>query len=126
MAELGPGCVPVRNRSSDFLIDRDDQKHRTFTGVCGVAEQDAMAQAGQGLIAHRTREHLTPTDVAIIRFRRLMLDEAKALRNGKEPEAAYRYKSYTLRSGGCVAAADTPFEEVMRQRFGTVSGRVPP
>ena len=124
-AELGPGFVPVHNRSNDFLIDRDDQKHRTFTGVHGVAEQDAMAQASQGLIADRTREHLTPTDAAIVRFRRLMLDGAKALRDGEEPAAAHRCKSYRLRSGCYVAPAGTAFEEVMRQRFGSRSGSVP-
>ena len=79
MAELGPGFVPLRNRSNDYLIDRDDQKHRSFTGVRGIAEQDQMAQESQGFIADRTREHLSPTDIAVVRFRRVMLDGAKAL-----------------------------------------------
>src|SRR5215471_8517684 len=122
-AELGEGFVPVRNRSNDFLIDRHDQKHRTFTGVRGVADQDAMAQASQGLIVDRNREHLTPTDVAIVRFRRLMLDGAKALREGKETGAAHRHESYCLRSGGCIAPAGTPFDEVMKLRFGNAAGR---
>ena len=83
-----------------------------------------MVQESQGIIADRTREHLTPTDVAIVRFRRALLEGAKALRHGQEPEAPHRYKSYGLRSGSCVAAEDTPFEEVMRQRFGSPVGRV--
>ena len=124
MAVLGPGFVPLRNRSNDYLIDREDQKHRTFTGVRGVVEQDAMAQESQGIIADRTREHLTPTDVAIVRFRRAVLAGAKALREGKEPEAPHRYKSYGLRSGSCVAAEHLRLEEVMRQRFGSPVGRV--
>jgi phthalate 4,5-dioxygenase len=124
-AALGPGFVPLRNRSNDYLIDREEQKHRSFTGVRGIAEQDAMAQDSQGLIAERTREHLTPTDVGIVRFRRLMLDAAKALREGKEPAAAQRHESYRLRSGGAVLPADMPFDEVMRERFGSPSGRVP-
>jgi phthalate 4,5-dioxygenase len=124
MAVLGPDFVPLRNRSNEYLIDREDQKHRTFTGVRGVAEQDAMVQESQGIIADRTREHLTPTDVAIVRFRRAMLEGAKALRQGQEPEAPHRYKSYGLRSGSCVAAEDAPLEEVMRQRFGSPVGRV--
>ncbi|MBL8381685.1 MAG: Rieske 2Fe-2S domain-containing protein, partial [Burkholderiales bacterium] len=78
-AELGPGYVPLRNRSNDYLIDRGEQKTRSFTGVRGIAEQDAMAQDSQGLIADRTREHLSPTDVAIVRFRRALLDGARAL-----------------------------------------------
>jgi len=124
-AVLGPGFVPLRNRANDFLIDRDEQKHRSFTGVRGIAEQDAMAQASQGVIADRTREHLTPTDVAIVRFRRKALESAKALFAGKEPEAPQRYKNYRLRAGGCVAPVGMPFEEVMRQRFGDLLGKVP-
>jgi phthalate 4,5-dioxygenase oxygenase subunit len=124
-AALGPGFVPLANRANDYLIDRGEQKHRSFTGVRGVAEQDAMAQASQGVIADRTREHLTATDAAIVRFRRMMLEGAKRLSAGKEPEAPHRYDNYRLRSGGSVADAGTPFEEVMRQRFGDSLGRVP-
>jgi len=124
MAALGPDFVPLRNRSNDYLIDREEQKHRTFTGVRGVVEQDAMVQESQGFIADRTREHLTATDAAIVRFRRTLLEAAKALREGREPEAPHRYKSYGLRSGSAVAAEDVPFEEVMRQRFGSPLGRV--
>ncbi len=124
MAALGPGFVPLRNRANDYLIDREEQKHRSFTGVRGIAEQDAMAQDSQGLIVDRTREHLTPTDVAIVRFRRLMLDSAKALRDGKEPAAAQRHESYRLRSGGAVANSKLSFEAVMQERFGSASGKV--
>src|SRR5260370_800011 len=104
-ARLGPGVVPLRNRSNDYLIDREDQKHRSFTGVRGIAQQDAIAQNSQGVIADRTREHLTATDVAIVRFRRLMLREAKALADGREPDAPRRAESYRLRAGGALASS---------------------
>jgi len=124
MAELGPGYVPLRNRSNDYLIDREDQRERTFTGVRGIAEQDAMAQDSQGLIVDRTREHLTPMDVGIVRFRRMILGGAKALAEGREPEAPRRAASYRLRSGGAVLPGDKPFEQVMVERFGDRLGRV--
>ncbi len=123
-AELGPGYVPLRNRDNDYLIDREEQKLRSFTGVRGIAEQDAMAQDSQGLIVDRTREHLSPTDIAIVRFRRVMLDGVKALAGGTEPAAAGRHQSFCVRAGGAIASSDLKFEEVMRQRFGTISGRV--
>jgi phthalate 4,5-dioxygenase oxygenase subunit len=123
-AELGPGYLPVRNRTNDYLIDREEQKHRSFTGIRGIAEQDSMAQDSQGLIADRTREHLTATDVAIVRFRRAMLDGANALREGKEPAAARLHDAYRLRSGGALASSSLSFEEVMRQRFGSPTGKV--
>ena len=122
-AELGPGYVPLRNRSNDYLIDRTEQKLRSFTGVRGIAEQDAMAQDSQGLIADRTREHLSPTDVGVVRFRRLMLDGVKALREGNGPAAAQRPASYDVRGGGAIAPADLSFEEVMIKRFGNTTGR---
>ncbi len=123
-AELGPGYVPIRNRDNDYLIDREEQKHRSFTGVRGIAEQDAMAQDSQGLIVDRTREKLSPTDVAIVRFRRVMLDGAKALKVGVEPVAAKLEASFCLRAGGAIAPTSLPFEQVMMQRFGSVTGRV--
>ena len=123
-AVLGPGYVPVRNRGNDFLIDREEQKHRSFTGVRGVAEQDAMAQASQGVIADRTREHLTPTDIGVVRFRRLVLDEARALAAGREPKAPHLYKSYRLRAGGAVTHAAS-LEDAMQERFGDTLGRAP-
>ncbi len=124
-AELGPDYVPIRNRGNDYLIDRDEQKHRSFTGVKGIAEQDAMAQDSQGLIVDRTREKLSPTDVAVVRFRRVMLEAAKALQAGKEPVAARLDAQYCLRAGGAIASIMLPFDEVMIQRFGTRSGRPP-
>jgi phthalate 4,5-dioxygenase oxygenase subunit len=124
IAEVGPDYVPLRNRDNDYRIDRGDQKHRSFTGVRGVAEQDAMIQESQGAIADRTREHLTPTDAAIVHFRRVLLAGAKALAAGREPEAPWRDAAYRLRSGSWVAPAGVPFETVMKQRFGDPIGAV--
>ena len=124
-AELGPGYIPVRNRSNDYLIDRHEQKHRSFTGVRGIAEQDTLAQESQGAIADRTREHLTATDVGVVHFRRLMLSEARALAAGTEPAAARRHASYRLRSGGAVLDSSLAFEDVMKKRFGTATGHIP-
>ena len=124
-AELGPDWVPVRNRTNDYLIDRDDQKHRTFTGVHGIAEQDALAQESQGAIADRTIEHLTASDVGVVHFRRLMLKEANALIAGTEPTAAKRPQSYRLRAGGALLPGALSFEEMMQERFGSKTGKAP-
>lgn len=123
-AELGPDYVPVRNRANDYLIDREAQKNISFTGIHGIAEQDTMAQESQGLIADRADENLTATDIGVVHFRRLMLKEAKALGDGKEPAAARRPESYRLRSGGAVLSSELSFEEVMKKRFGSASGKV--
>ncbi len=124
MAELGPGYVPLRNRANDYLIDRDDQKHRSFTGVRGIAEQDQMAWESQGYIVDRTRERLSPTDAGIVQFRRVMLDGVQALREGRAPAAAGCHDAYRMRSGGAVASSKLSFEAMMRERFGSTTGRV--
>jgi hypothetical protein len=117
--------VPLRNRDNDYLIDRVDQKLRTFTGIRGISEQDACIQDSQGLIADRTREHLGPTDAAIIQFRRLMLAAARDLGRGVVPPAAGSAGAYTVRSGSALADRSVPFEEVMLRRFGDRIGQVP-
>ena len=124
-AELGPGYLPIRNRGNDYLIDRNEQKLRSFTGVRGIAEQDTLAQESQGPIADRTREHLTATDVGVVHFRRLIIREARALAAGTEPAAARRHASYRMRSGGALLDSRLSFEDVMKQRFGTATGAVP-
>lgn len=124
IAETGPGYVPLRNRSNDFEIDRTVQKTGTFTGVKGLAEQDLMIQQSQGFIADRTRETLTATDAAVVKFRRTLLAGAKALAAGEEPEAPWRPDAYCTRPGSWFAAEGTDFEDVLVERFGDSRGRV--
>ena len=123
-AEIGPDYVPVRNRANDYLIDRDDQRHRSFTGVRGIAEQDQLAWESQGRLLDRSRERLSPTDIGVARFRRAMLDGARSLVSGLRPAAALNAQAYRLRSGGAVEPARLSFEDVMRKRFGTETGKV--
>lgn len=124
IAEVDADFMPVRNRANDYLIDRQQQKHVSFTGVRGVAEQDAMIQDSLGRIADRTHEHLSASDAAIVRFRRMVLAGARALAAGTEPLAPGRPQAYRLRSGSWLAAEGVPFEQVMIERFGDPVGRV--
>ena len=123
-AALDEGYRPVANRSNDFLIDRDDQKRRTFSGVKGLAEQDAMIQQSQGYIVDRTREHLTKTDAAIVRFRRRLLDGARALTDGREPDAPWHHRHFCARPGSWFADRGVDFDDVLYERFGDPLGRV--
>ena len=125
-AALDAGHRPLANRSNDFLIDRQDQKHRTYTGVKGLAEQDAMVQQSQGYIVDRTRENLTKTDAAIVRFRRRLLEAAKALAAGHEPAAPRQPRHYCARPGSWFSDADNDLDTVLVERFGDPLGRVGP
>lgn len=124
IAEVDKHYVPLRNKGNGYLRDLEDMRQRSFTGVKGVAEQDAMVQESQGAIVDRSQEILTPTDMAVVRFRSTLLEGAKALRDrGVAPRSAATPAAYTLRSGSWIAPAGTPFSEVMMQRFGDPVGR---
>ncbi len=124
MSVVGPDYVPLRNRGNEYLLDRDDQKHRTFTGVQGVAEQDAMIHDSQGFIADRTREFLTATDAGVVRFRKTMLAGMRAVQQGTNPPSARNGGAYRLRSGSWIADRKFGFADIMMQRFGDPHGRV--
>ena len=123
-AALGPGYLPLRNRSNNYLLSREEQRTESFTGIRGIAEQDQMAQESQGYILDRTKEHLTPTDVGIVHFRKLLLSEVKSLSAGNNPKAAHLGQAYRTRGGGALSADKLKLEEVMIERFGTKTGVV--
>lgn len=116
--------VPLRNRSNEYLVDRRLQREENFTGIVGVSEQDAAIQDSQGFIADRTNEMLGPTDVAVVHFRRLMLEAAKAVADGNSPPGANEPDAYRVRGGGIIAPAETDFDSVMRLRFEDEIGRI--
>ena len=123
-ATVDASHVPIRRRDNDYLIDRDEQKRRSFTGIAGVSEQDQMIQDSQGRIADRTREHLGPTDAGIVRFRRVIIDAARAAMRQQVHVSVRHPDSFLVRAGGAVAHRDLSIAEVMRARFGDVYGRV--
>ena len=122
--EVDADHMPIRNRSNDYNIDREVQKHQTYTGVKGTAEQDIMIQQSQGWIADRTRENLTATDAAVVHFRRLLIGQVRALaENGAEPSAPHNPEAYCTRPGACVTDSGMELEEVLVERFGHPRGR---
>jgi phenylpropionate dioxygenase-like ring-hydroxylating dioxygenase large terminal subunit len=84
-----PGTfVPLQNKRNEYLIDREGQRAgRTFSGVEGIAMQDASLQESMGPIQDRTRENLCPTDRGIVMTRKKLLDAAKAVKAGNAPPA---------------------------------------
>jgi phthalate 4,5-dioxygenase oxygenase subunit len=118
-AETDENWMPVRNASNDYMIDREEQKYRTFTGIKGVSEQDAAIQESMGPVVDRTKENLNSTDLGVIEWRRMMMDAATTLFNeGVLPPALSHPGQYKLRSGSYVCSKDISFEDAMVQRFG--------
>jgi hypothetical protein len=84
----GRNTIP-RNFSADndYLIDREVQRTTSYTGISDFVGQDMMVTESMGAIYDRSNEALGTTDVPIIRMRRILLDAAKGLAQGKEPPA---------------------------------------
>ena len=123
-AEVDENYLPIRRLSNNYLMSRHDQRINTFTGIQGVSEQDAAIQNSQGKIVDRSIEHLGPTDVGIIEFRKLMLQLAKALKNGQIPISSKSPEKYAVQCGGMVAHRDISLEDAMLTRFGHTTGYV--
>lgn len=89
---------PLLNMTNDYKIDRIKQRDHSFTGIDGVQNQDAAVQESMGKIVDRSKEHLGHSDLAIVRFRRLMLKLAKDLKvEGRPPLAAAGGTLYSMR-----------------------------
>ena len=72
---------PAANQTNDYLIDRESQRTNSYTGIDGVAPQDAAVTESMGAISDRTLETLAPSDRMIAITRRRLLEAARALRD---------------------------------------------
>ena len=98
---------PTASLENDFLIDRDEQRSRTFTGIPTIRLQDAAMTTSMGTIVDRSREHLGTTDAMIIQTRQRLLRAAKALRErGSLPPGADQPEAYRVRSCSAVLPDD--------------------
>ena len=82
--DLIPGTFRLkRNLSNDYMIDRNLQKTKTFTGITGVNTQDMALQEGMGPIVDRSKEHLGTSDRAIIVMRQLLIEAMNDVEGGR-------------------------------------------
>lgn len=73
---------PLRNEDNRFWQDRQAMKAGNFTGISGFPNQDVAMWVSMGPIADRTNERLGASDLAIVEFRRQMLDAVRAFDAG--------------------------------------------
>lgn len=74
---------PLRNRENDYWQDRAAMKAGNFTGITGFPNQDVAMWVSMGAIADRTKDRLGASDLAIVEFRRQMIDAARAFARGE-------------------------------------------
>ncbi len=86
MADLEmPGYISKFNKSNNYGFDPVQQATEIYTGMgYDINVHDQWAVESLGLIADRTKEHLSKLDIAIVQFRRMFETGMAALENGEE------------------------------------------
>jgi phthalate 4,5-dioxygenase len=81
-ADVDSNYVPLRTIDNRFWQDRAAMKSGSFTGITGFPNQDIAMWVTMGPIADRSRDRLGASDLAIVEFRRRMLDAVRAFQAG--------------------------------------------
>lgn len=110
-----PGTyIPVRNKSNDYLMDREAQKRgETYSGVTGIALQDASLQESMGPIVDRTKERLVTTDIGIVKARAKLRQAANELAENGTVPAGVDPRHHRVRSASVVLPRDQSFIEAL-------------
>jgi phthalate 4,5-dioxygenase len=66
-----------RTAQNDYLQDHELMEAGNFTGIQGIPNQDIAMWESMGHVADRTQERLGASDIAIVQFRRLMIQAAQ-------------------------------------------------
>ena len=111
-----PGTFrPLANKDNDYLIDRAAQKAgRSFSGVEGIAMQDASLQESMGPVVDRTKENLVSTDNGIIMARHRLLRALKAFTDKGVVPPGVDPEHQKVRSAAIVLPPDVPFTDGAR------------
>ena len=72
----------TRTLDNRYLQDRQAMRLGDFTGIKGIPNQDIAMWETMGPIADRTRDRLGASDLAIVEFRRIMLDAVRRFGDG--------------------------------------------
>ncbi|WP_426959177.1 Rieske 2Fe-2S domain-containing protein [Muricoccus radiodurans] len=75
-----------RHAGNDYGQDRNWMKSGdSFTGIPGIPNQDIAMWESMGAISDRTSERLGASDIAVIQFRRILLDAVARHEAGADP-----------------------------------------
>ena len=74
---------PLRTRDNHFWQDRAAMKAGNFTGITGFPNQDIAMWVTMGPIANRSHDRLGASDLAIVEFRKQMLEAVRAFQRGE-------------------------------------------
>ena len=81
--DLTDDWAPRGTLDNRFLQDRAAMKAGSFTGIEGIPNQDVAMWVSPGPIVGRTNDILGASDLAVVEFRRMMVDAARAVARGE-------------------------------------------
>jgi phthalate 4,5-dioxygenase oxygenase subunit len=111
-----PGTYrPQENKDNDYLMDREAQKRgEFFSGIRGIAQQDASLQESMGPIVDRTKERLVASDTGIIKARKKLRTAVEALRDEGVTPPGVDPAHHRVRSAAVVLPQAESFIEASR------------
>jgi phenylpropionate dioxygenase-like ring-hydroxylating dioxygenase large terminal subunit len=126
-ARVMPGTYrPLANKDNDYLMDRVAQKAGiSYSGVEGIAMQDASIQESMGPIVDRTQEILVSTDKGIIMARQRLMRAARDLAEKGIAPPGVDPAEQRVRSAAVVLPADQSFKDGAREALVAHSGVAP-
>ena len=119
-----PGTFrPAQNKDNDYLIDRAAQKAgHTYSGVWGIAMQDASLQESMGPVVDRSKENLVSTDNGIIMARHRLLRAAKALAEKGTLPPGVDAEHQRVRSAAVILAPGEAFAKAAKDKLTVTPG----
>ena len=114
--EVLPDFRTKRNRSNDWMIDREVQKNETFTGIEGINTQDQAIQESMGRILDRSKENLAASDMAIVIARRMLLGAASTVSDGGDPPGVGD-SYYNVRAIDAIVPNDSDWKEALADQM---------
>jgi phenylpropionate dioxygenase-like ring-hydroxylating dioxygenase large terminal subunit len=112
----------AQNAENDYLIDREVQRTRSFTGIEGIHIQDQAVTESMGEITDHSWEQLAVSDRMVVITRQRLLAAAKALaESGTFPPGAATAEAYgRVRGGFFLAPQARAWPDVYHQQLATV------
>ena len=94
------------NKENDYLIDREVQRTKTYSGIEGISQQDQMVTESMGEITDWDFERLAPSDHMITLARRRLLGAVKGVQAGQPAPLAATPEVYYQARGGYFEAPE--------------------
>jgi phthalate 4,5-dioxygenase oxygenase subunit len=113
--DLDENWVSKRQAHNKFLQDRQWMKQGNFTGVPGIPNQDIIMWVSMGAIVDRTTDRLAASDMAVVEFRKLMVDAVKKVESGGQAIGSNSNLKHTqIRSYEGVHSKETDWKTLCR------------